>query len=65
MTQKLISGIKFVHNWASWILEDGLGMDITPIEVDRKFTEVTITEILKFHLHYDLWNKLKKFMAVW
>ena len=58
MQQNLISGINFVHNWASWILEDGLGMDSTPIEVDRKFTEVTITEILKLHLQFDLWNKL-------
>ena len=64
MTHKLISGIKFARNWASWILEDGLGMDITPIEVDRKYTEVTITGILKFHLQFDLWNKFEKYMSV-
>ena len=60
MIQKLISGIKFVHNWAPWILEDRLGVDIIPIEVDRKFSEVTINGVFKFYLQFDLSYKLKK-----
>ena len=64
MIQKLISGIKFVHNWAPSILEDCLGMDIIPIEVDRKFSEVTINRVFKFYLQFDLSYKLKKYVQL-
>ena len=39
-------------------------MDIIPIEVDRKFSEVTINRVFKLYLQFDLSYKLKKYVQL-